>query len=346
MNLSLFNLNNLLKNKTFYLMNLMILISLISLFLTNFIQLWLIMEINTMLLIIMMSIFNKFKKITINYLIIQSISSLSLIMLMIMNKNYNKNFMDFLIMIFFFMKLNLFPFFFWMPLINNQLNWTLIFFMSTTQKILPLMLMNLYMNQINMKFSYMIFLTSIFSSFISVTLSINETKMKKIITYSSVNHSSWMIFIMMIDKYLFIMYFLLYSISMILICLFLNKFEINEFNKLNNLLLLNYKWISPSIIFNLLIISSLPPFLTFLIKIKSLNIMLMNSNNFMILNLLILSISTLIFYMNILIKIKMIYMFKIKFWMSFNLQIKNLFFNLLMFIFMTMTILFLIFIII
>nr|YP_010296004.1 NADH dehydrogenase subunit 2 [Polistes hebraeus]UMB50746.1 NADH dehydrogenase subunit 2 [Polistes hebraeus] len=346
MKLILFNLNNLLKNKTFHLMNLMILISFLSIFLSNFIQLWLIMEINTMLLIIMMSIFNKFKKTTINYLIIQSISSLSLIMLMIMNKNFNKNFMDFMIMFFFFMKLNLFPFFFWMPLINNHLNWTLIFFMSTTQKIIPLLMMNLYFNQINLKFIYMILLTTIFSSLISVLLSINETNMKKIITYSSMNHSAWMILIMMIDKYLFIMYFFLYSISMIFICLFFNKFKINNFNKLNNILFLNSKWMMPSIIFNLLLISSLPPFLTFLIKIKTLNVMIMNSNNFMILTLLILSISTLIFYMNILIKIKMIFMLKIKFWLSFNLQIKNLFFNLLMFMFMSLAMLFLISIII
>nr|BBU67666.1 NADH dehydrogenase subunit 2 [Polistes riparius] len=340
------NLNNLFKNKSFYLMNFMIFNSILSMFLSNFIQLWIIMEINTMLMIILLSIYSINKKIPINYFIIQSISSLSLIYMIIMFNYFNNSMLlSSMIMLFFFMKLNLFPFFFWLPLINLNLNWILIFFMSTTQKLLPLILMNMFFNQLNnIFFLYLIFSTSIFSSMTSVIMSINENNLIKIFTFSSMNHSAWMIFIITIDLSLFILYFLIYSISMMFICLFFNKIKISNFNQLYNILFLN-KFIFNPILINILIISSLPPFLTFLIKIKSINLMLINSNNLIMLILMILSILTLIFYMNILIKIKMIQLIKLKFNSTYNFQIKNSFLSLLFFIFLTLTIILIIIII-
>lgn len=105
---------------------------------------------------------------------------------------------------------------------------------------------------------------------------------------------------------------------------------------------MNIKKTLPSIIINLFIIRSLPPFLTFLIKLKSLNLIILINNNLIILIFLILSISTLIFYINILIKIKLTFIFKTKFLLSFVPQIKNKFLRIIRFIFLSISILFII----
>nr|QDI94108.1 NADH dehydrogenase subunit 2 [Vespula vulgaris]QDI94121.1 NADH dehydrogenase subunit 2 [Vespula vulgaris]QDI94134.1 NADH dehydrogenase subunit 2 [Vespula vulgaris]QDI94147.1 NADH dehydrogenase subunit 2 [Vespula vulgaris]QDI94160.1 NADH dehydrogenase subunit 2 [Vespula vulgaris] len=300
-----------------------------SLFLSNFIHLWIIMEINTLFFISLMSMYTKNFKSTFNFFIIQSISSLMLIMLMMMKNNFCSNtIFNMSLILVFSLKLGLFPFFFWPPLINANLNWMLIFIMSTSQKLIPLLIFNTFFNQINNpSITYLIIGLTISSSLISTIMNYNETNFKKILTYSSTNHLSWMIFILMFDSSMFFLYFFIYFLSMIFLCVIFNKFNIDSFFDLLKFQFFNYKKINFILSLNFLIISALPPFLTFMIKINSMKIMIENCSLFSSLSLTLISIFTLIFYMNIVIKLNMMNMMKTKFFHSYNFNIKFNFFS-------------------
>nr|QDH82262.1 NADH dehydrogenase subunit 2 [Parapolybia flava] len=303
------------------------------------------MEINTLLMILFISIQSKNSMTSFNYFIIQSISSLMLIMsLIIKNYLFNNNLINIIIMLIFSMKLSMFPFFIWMPLINMKLNWILIFFMSTTQKLIPMLILNsiFNFNTTNLNLIYWIYLTVVFSSMFSSIMSIKELNMKKILSYSSINHSSWMLFIISIDQSMFYLYFLIYSISMMFFCLMMNKFNINKINQLTKINVFNHKLINISLSMNTLILSALPPFLTFMIKLNSMKIILLNNHKLMIITFAILSVITLIFYMTIIIKMNFIFLIKNKTWIT-PLKLNNNFFSSMLIMILTLNIMFLIY---
>nr|QHF17713.1 NADH dehydrogenase subunit 2 [Vespa basalis] len=330
------------------LMLLMTIIPIISIFLSNFIHLWILMEINTMILISTMSIFMKKFKSTMNFFIIQSFSSLMLIFLLMYKNNFiyeaSNLFINMILMLTFSLKMGLFPFHYWPPMINKNIDWILILFMSTSQKLIPLLLINMYMNQIiNNQLMFMMLMISILSSIMSTIMNINEMNLKKILTFSSTNHLSWMIMIIMYDSSMFILYFIVYTISMLFLCFIFSKLNINSILSLNKIQLFNFKNINLIITMNLLIISALPPFLTFIMKINILKNLIENNTLMSSFILMMMSIFTLIFYMNIVIKINMLDLIKMKFY-KFNLfNMKFNFMSTMLISLMTLTFLFPIF---
>uniref|UniRef100_UPI0030FDF741 NADH dehydrogenase subunit 2 n=1 Tax=Vespula orbata TaxID=2684586 RepID=UPI0030FDF741 len=327
-------------------MSLIMILSLSTLFMmTNYIHLWIMMEINTMLLISLMSMYTKNFKATFNFFMIQSISSIMLIMLMFMKNNfYSYSLFNFLLIMMFSLKLGLFPFHFWPPLINMNLNWMLIFIMSTTQKFIPLLIFYSFFNQINNKMIMNVIITlTISSSLVTTIMNYNETNFKKIMTYSSTNHLSWMIFILLFDLSMFFIYFLIYFLSMIFLCLFFNKIDIKTFFDLNKLHFFNYKKINLIISLNILIISALPPFLTFLIKMNTMKIMIENYSYLSSLTLTLISTFTLIFYMNMIIKINMMEMLKMKYFYCLNFNMKSNFYSSIYVGLLSLTLMFLLF---
>lgn len=303
--------------------------SFISLFLSNYIHLWIIIEINTLFFISLIRIYTKNFKSTFNFFIIQSISRIILIILIIIKNNFCSNtiFNTSLILVFS-LKLGLFPFFFWPPLINSNLNWILIFIISTSQKLIPLLIFNTFFNQINNpSITYLIISLTISSSLITTIINYNETNFKKILTYSSTNHLRWIIFILIFDSSIFFLYFFIYFLSIIFLCVIFNKFNIDSFFDLIKFQFFNYKKINFILSLNFLIIRALPPFLTFIIKINSIKIIIENYSFFSSLGLTLISIFTLIFYINIIIKLNIISIIKTKFFHSYNFNIKFNFFS-------------------
>nr|YP_009388859.1 NADH dehydrogenase subunit 2 [Vespa velutina]QKG04141.1 NADH dehydrogenase subunit 2 [Vespa velutina auraria]BAX73950.1 NADH dehydrogenase subunit 2 [Vespa velutina]BBC27608.1 NADH dehydrogenase subunit 2 [Vespa velutina]BBC27621.1 NADH dehydrogenase subunit 2 [Vespa velutina]BBC44282.1 NADH dehydrogenase subunit 2 [Vespa velutina] len=349
-NIQLFKLhyypNNFYMNKLFYfLLMFMTLIPIISIFLTNFIHLWVLMEINTIILISTMSIYIKKFKSTLNFFIIQSFSSLILIFLLMMKNNImnelSNMMINYMLMLAFSMKLGLFPFHFWPPMINMNINWILILIMSTSQKFIPLIIFNLFFNQImNYQILLMNLSISILSSFMSTIMNIHEMNLKKIMTLSSTNHLSWMFMIIMFDSSLFLMYFLIYTLSMIFMSLIFNKLNITSIKSLSKIQLFNFKKINFFISINLLIISALPPFFTFIMKINLMKIFIENSSILSSFLLTITSIFSLIFYMNIIIKMNMLNLMKIKFYKFNKFTMKFNFSSLILISILSLTFLF------
>lgn len=320
-------------------------ISISSIFITNFTQLWILIEINTLIYISIITIFTKNFKITFNYFLIQSISSLLIIFLLILKNNLflSIEWLNFLLIINFAIKIGLFPFFFWQPLININLRWNIIFLISTTQKFIPLIIINYFFNIEKISINFILFSLSILSSIFSSIICINETNIKKILTFSSLNHLRWIIFIIIFDNSIFIIYFLFYSISILFPCLFLNKFNINSFLNLIKIQKLNFKKSNFFLTTSILIIRALPPFITFLIKINSIKILIENSSLSSSISFTLISIFTLIFYINIIIKFNILFITKTKFYYSNLLNFKNNWFTIIFIRIISLSFLFYIF---
>nr|YP_008081139.1 NADH dehydrogenase subunit 2 [Thyridosmylus langii]AGH27216.1 NADH dehydrogenase subunit 2 [Thyridosmylus langii] len=151
------------------------------------------------------------------------------------------------------------PFHFWFPGVMEGLSWTNNFILMTWQKIAPLILLTYYFDK---NFLFFVILLSIFIGSIG---GLNQTSLRKLMAYSSINHIGWMLSTFLISNYFLFMYFILYtflSFSIVYLFNFLNVFFINQcFNLLNNFSILKFSFFC-----NFLSLGGLPPFLGFLPK--------------------------------------------------------------------------------
>nr|WRO45103.1 NADH dehydrogenase subunit 2 [Lycocerus orientalis] len=230
------------KNFKFLFFNLLILSTLISISATSWMGMWMGLEINLLAIIPLMysSMSISSSESSIKYFIVQTIASSIIIInitMMMMNFNIysNMNLLNFNLMMMnsaFLIKIGMAPFHFWFPEIIYGLTWFNSMIVLTWQKIAPMILF--MFNMSNNSFIIFIILTSLIISSLS---GLNMINMKKILAFSSINHMSWMMSMMMFSKMIWILYFSIYSFSTIILILFMNKFKIlfiNQISFLNN----------------------------------------------------------------------------------------------------------------
>nr|YP_010155445.1 NADH dehydrogenase subunit 2 [Haemagogus leucocelaenus]QQX45025.1 NADH dehydrogenase subunit 2 [Haemagogus leucocelaenus] len=254
-------------NNIFFIM--LILGSLITISSNSWLGAWMGLEINLLSFIPLM---NESKKnlmtseSSLKYFLTQAFASsillFSIILMMLFFNNnwmiYN-NFNDLLILSTLLLKSGAAPFHFWFPGVMEGLNWINSLILMTWQKIAPLMLLSYNMN-------YTIFFISIILSMIIGALGgLNQTSLRKLMAFSSINHLGWMLMAMMNNELLWLFYFLLYSILSMSIILMFNNFKLLHFNQLFNFSMMN-PFIKFLMFLNLLSLGGLPPFLGFLPK--------------------------------------------------------------------------------
>nr|YP_009271872.1 NADH dehydrogenase subunit 2 [Xylotrechus grayii]AIW58306.1 NADH dehydrogenase subunit 2 [Xylotrechus grayii] len=189
-------------------------------------------------------------------------------------------------------KLGAAPFHFWFPEVMEGLNWFNCLIMLTWQKIAP-MIMIMYNMNTTVFFSSII----IISSMISGILGLNQTSLRKIMAYSSINHIGWMIAAMHSQKIWFI-YFTVYVIISVNIIVIFMQNKIFYINQLHNILNQS-KMLKILFMMNFLSLGGIPPFLGFLPKWLTVN-SLVNMNFYMIsFILIVLTLVTLYFYLRI-----------------------------------------------
>nr|YP_010148408.1 NADH dehydrogenase subunit 2 [Analcellicampa danfengensis]QQV69247.1 NADH dehydrogenase subunit 2 [Analcellicampa danfengensis] len=311
---------NLLINKfnNFKLMFFMTLImgTMISINSNTWINAWMGMEINLLSFIPLMFNLKKSSNSTMLYFITQALaSSLILFSTLMMKIEFNlmkMNMMFSMIQFSLLIKLGAAPMHWWTPKIFLNLNWKMSFIFLTWQKIAPLILLNSSSNN-----NSLFYMTAISSTILGALLGMNQSLIKLIMIYSSINHTGWMLMIMMLNVYMMIFYFLIYSIMNFMICIMMNNSNINYINqlfKINNQNLF-FKMITISMFLSL---GGMPPLLGFLPKMLVL-ITMMNNNLFIeSFMFIIMATVTLSFYMNPLmsmflsIKISTKWNFKIK----------------------------------
>lgn len=302
----IFNKNNLYSKLTLikiFFFFILIIRSLIAINSSSWLTSWIGLEINIIIFIPL--ILNSTKKIKtsnsiINYFIIQRIASSILILIILFIKLQNNtlklNFFINLTQLRLIIKLGAFPLHWWIPKIINNISWINCIIILTWQKIAPLFLLANFNNNI------IIYISSLISTIIGRIIGINQTIIKLIIAYSSINHIGWILITLLINTNLIIIYLIIYSLINIIISLIINNLNINNLNQLfkNNNQNINNKLIILSLFISL---GGLPPIIGFLPKILTLFFILKNKLFIESLLFIIISTISLTFYINPLISI-------------------------------------------
>lgn len=160
-------------------------------------------------------------------------------------------------------KLGIFPFFQWIPLVIRSLSWKGCIILTTFQKIRPLVSLALFFN-----FSLIIFFR-VLGIVIRRVIALNQTSIRPLIAYSSISHTRWICLTIPFNLKLFIAYIASYFI--------INFFIFSIFDKNNTNIVYERKINKKRLVsqyFSLLILTGFPPFFFFFLKINILFIIL------------------------------------------------------------------------
>nr|QNE85764.1 NADH dehydrogenase subunit 2 [Helina impuncta] len=278
--------------------SILIMSTLISISANSWLGAWMGLEINLLSFIPLMSN-NKLMSTesSLKYFLTQALASSILlfsVLLLMMNLS-NPNSMDLIKMMTFsslLLKSGSAPFHFWFPNVMEGLSWTNSLILMTWQKIAPLMLISY------MIFKYMIIISVILSSMIGAMGGLNQTSLRKLMAYSSINHLSWMLAAMYNSNQLWITYFMFYMFLTFSLIFMFNIFKMSHINQLFSLFF-NNKNLKFLLIFNLLSLGGLPPFLGFYPKLMVIQLLTVNNQLFLLFFMVLMTLITLYFYMRL-----------------------------------------------
>nr|AII02429.1 NADH dehydrogenase subunit 2 [Drepana arcuata] len=323
--LSIFN-----SNKLFFLFTLFF-STLITISSNSWFGCWIGLEINLLSFIPLIN--NSYNIMTseasLKYFLTQTIASInflfSIMLKMILLKNFEiNNFISIMINSSMLMKMGSAPFHFWFPNIVEGLSWFNNFILMTWQKISPLILLSYYFNN-----NFLIIMI-ILNIIIGAINGINQTSLRKMMAFSSINNLGWMITSIMISENLCLFYIIMYSFLIMIMCMLfyiINLFFINQLFFIN----MNYL-IKINLFINFLSLGGLPPFIGFFPKWIIINFLIMNNMYLMSSFFIFMSLIMLFFYIRILYSSFMFNYMKLK-W--FKINFKNnikLFMNLMSFL--------------
>nr|QJF72886.1 NADH dehydrogenase subunit 2 [Nephus voeltzkowi]QJF72912.1 NADH dehydrogenase subunit 2 [Nephus voeltzkowi] len=307
---------------------LMMLISgtLISISSFSWFSMWMGLELNLLSFIPLMNENTpKSTEASLKYFIIQALSSMLILFAILMTSMTNEilsimsNPLNLILNTALLTKLGAAPFHFWFPEIIEGLSWTNSLILLTWQKLAPFIL--LAYNFIELNFLWMVIF---FSMLISGLMIWNQISLKKILVFSSINHIGWMLSILFFNQSMWLIYFMIYSFTSLVLISIFNKYKINSIQ--DSLNFLNFsKFSKLSLFLNFLSLGGLPPFLGFFPKWMILKILL--KNNFLILPLIMifLTLLTLYIYIQISIQSLILKFNEKKKTNNFNTVTKNLF---------------------
>nr|YP_009967172.1 NADH dehydrogenase subunit 2 [Chalcidica minea]APO08590.1 NADH dehydrogenase subunit 2 [Chalcidica minea] len=313
-------------NKIFFFF-IIIMSTLISISSNSWIGCWIGLEINLLSFIPLISHSkNSFSsEASLKYFLIQSIASINLLFVILLKMFLMKNFyfnniISIMINSSLLMKMGAAPFHFWFPNIIEGLSWLNCFILLSWQKISPMIILSYYYN---MNFLILII---IINAIIGAIGGLNQTSLRKLMAFSSINNLSWMLMAMLISENLWFFYFSFYTFLISIMCML---FYLMNMYFINQLYIMNINnMIKISILINFFSLGGLPPFLGFFPKWMIINFMLMNKLIILSFILIMMSLIMLFFYIRISFSSIMINYLKLK-W--FKIYIKNKFFLLINF---------------
>jgi len=152
------------------------------------------------------------------------------------------------------------PFHIWIPEVIEGITWFDCLILITWQKLAPLTLIRYTITSPVALISLIIIISVIVGS----VGGLNQTSLRKIIAFSSINHTGWLIAAIICDSKTWITYFLIYSLLTIITTSLIGR---NKLNHINQTFSLNMQSTTKLAIFTrLLSLGGLPPFLGFLPK--------------------------------------------------------------------------------
>lgn len=276
--------------------------TLVTISANSWLRIWIGLEINLLSFIPLMITPNNSpsSEASLKYFITQAFASsllLFFIIFSILKSNltieilYLKN-LNFLIYMSLIIKLGAAPFHFWFPNVLEGLNWINNFIIITWQKIAPIIIISYSI------INYIIIIIIIFSIVAGSLGGLNQTSIRKIIAFSSINHIGWMLSALFFNERLWYLYFLTYTIINRRLIFLFHHIKIFYLNQIFSLFINSYL-IKFIFIINFLSLGGLPPFIGFFPKwiiIQSLSIIHQNSLIFIIITI---TLITLFFYLRI-----------------------------------------------
>ena len=261
--------------------------SLLGVSMNRFLITWRFIEVNLLAFIPFISLGKKLNPhmLGLKYFFTQALGSIFLLVSYIYIRNSSIFFrLFFLIRVIW--KIGLPPFHFWFFRLSIDLNWVIFLVLNTWQKLLPLYVLS----KLQLQNWELIVLLRLF---VSVAGTLFQTRIKKLIIFSSIFTGAWIL--VSIINYIYLWFYILFIYRGLLLffirVLGANKFELKE-SQNYFMLNLNEKIIQ---FLTLLVIAGIPPFIGFFIKTIIL-IILLNSGFFYLLLILVFS-SVAIIYM-------------------------------------------------
>ena len=240
----------------------------ISISSTSLMGVWMGLEINLLSFIPLMINTNNLitTEAALKYFLNQVLASLVLLFLIIFIINnyififFNRIYSHFinLIICTMLIKLGAAPFHFWLPQVIDKINWANNLVLITIQKVAPIIILSYIVN------SRFLVLIVIFNIIIRAIRGFNQTSLRKIIAFSSINHMGWIFMGLIFNDTLWLNYFIFYrifSLAIVIIFKTFNLFYIKQTFSLK----INY--LQKILIFcSFLSLGGLPPFLGFFPK--------------------------------------------------------------------------------
>nr|BCD33896.1 NADH dehydrogenase subunit 2 [Candidiopotamon tokashikense] len=269
----------------------------ISISAPSWFSIWVGMELNMISFIPLITIKMNFyfSESALKYFLIQALGSTLFIFSSCMLLSLPK-LSPFLILSSLLLKLGSAPFHSWFPQVMMGLTWPQGIILMTFQKIPPFILIS-YLS-IFTTLTQFIILSAILSAIIGALGGFNTMQLRKIMTFSSINHMSWMLISISINDAFWIVYFMFYSIISSSIMILLNMsqtFTLSDLMKFNQPITMN----SLLMPLNLLSLGGLPPFAGFIPKWMLIQLMINNKLFFPLILLLLSTLVTLYFYLRI-----------------------------------------------
>lgn len=183
------------------------------------------------------------------YFFIQSLGSALLIRIFYLN-NWTIGGIPFLILS---LKIGAGPFFYWFPSICSGIEWRSCIILIIFQKVLPLLLIEIFIH-------WILWYVVIIRLVIGILGSFNQRNIKQLIAYSSIHHLGWIILIIEGGGFRWILYLLVYRLVLIRVVGLLIKDDIVD---LSSIYISRNKVI---FIIGILRIAGIPPLLGFFLK--------------------------------------------------------------------------------
>nr|YP_010373093.1 NADH dehydrogenase subunit 2 [Teredorus bashanensis]UPH84304.1 NADH dehydrogenase subunit 2 [Teredorus bashanensis] len=292
-------------------MTTLVLSTIITMTANSWLGIWMGLEINLMSFIPMISK-QKNNLSSIKYFIVQAIASITLLtsFIIMMMKISNQEMIIIMTMTLSIMlKIGAAPLHFWFPEVMENLSWENCILLMTWQKIAPMSVLS-YLQPTQTYMTVFI----ITSAIIGAMMGLNQISLRLVMTYSSINHISWMLASIQSNMMVWTYYFMIYSLLTTIISmmfkadninsineLFMNKNE-NKINKLNMMM-------------SLMSLAGMPPLLGFLPKWILIQEMMQKSMYLSMMILIMSSTVTLYFYMKLFLSGSMM-MFKQNKWVK------------------------------
>nr|YP_009485669.1 NADH dehydrogenase subunit 2 [Saldula burmanica]AVZ00805.1 NADH dehydrogenase subunit 2 [Saldula burmanica] len=273
----------------------------------NWMSMWMGMEMNLMSFIPLMSKNkNNFSsEACMMYFLVQTLGSITLLMsillcpMIMMSPIMISDMVITMMMISLLIKMGMSPFHMWVPEIMEKMSWMNCLLLMTWQKTAPMIVMSNFLS-----FNLMIMVPIVMSTMMGAIGGLNQTSVRKIMAYSSISHSGWMIACMNYEHKMWMMYFIVYSMMTTMITMLFNN---------NSIFYLNQMQMHNSTMFNkinytimMMSMGGMPPFMGFMPKWMVIQTMISSSLYLPIMLMMMFSLMTLFYYMRMMTTMIMI----------------------------------------